>query len=76
MTKHSVTIDGHRTSISLEREFWEALREIARARGLSVTALIAEIDHARGGHNLSSAIRIHVLRDVQSRTCAATGGVV
>ena len=69
MHKRSVTIDGHRTSISLEDAFWTELSAIARARGLSLNALVAEIDRARGapsqgvykGGNLSSALRLHVL---------------
>ena len=48
MRKRSVTIDGHRTSISLEDAFWAELSAIAQARGLSLNALVAEIDHARG----------------------------
>jgi predicted DNA-binding ribbon-helix-helix protein len=58
--KHSVRIAGHATSVSLEPAFWEALCEIAARRGLSVNALLSEIDAERGG-NLSSAIRLHVL---------------
>ncbi len=62
--KRSVTLSGHRTSISLEAEFWEALGDIAAERGLTVTALVNEIDQARtspitGG--LSSALRLYVL---------------
>lgn len=59
--KRSITIAGHRTSVSIEDDFWQGLGEIAAARGVSVTALIAAIDEARGGANLSSAIRSHVL---------------
>ena len=47
MRKRSVTIDGHRTSISLEDGFWEELAAIAEARRLSLNALVAEIDRAR-----------------------------
>lgn len=62
MRKRSVTIDGHRTSISLEDAFWEELGRLAHDRGLSLNALVAEIDHARGtAGNLSSALRLHVL---------------
>lgn len=61
ITKHSLTIAGHRTSISLESAFWDALRDIARARGLSLATLIGEIDAGRGTANLSSAIRVYVL---------------
>ena len=63
--KRSVIIAGHATSVSVEAEFWEALRTIAERRGLSLNALIAEIDAGRSG-NLSSAIRIHVLRTLQA----------
>jgi predicted DNA-binding ribbon-helix-helix protein len=59
--KHSLTIAGHRTSISLERAFWDALRRIAAARGRSIAALVAEIDATRGAANLCSAIRVYVL---------------
>jgi predicted DNA-binding ribbon-helix-helix protein len=71
MRKRSVTIDGHRTSISLEDAFWAELSEIARARGLSLNALVAEIDHARGmpqGGNLSSALRLYVLEELKKRS--------
>ncbi len=61
IAKHSLTIAGHRTSISLERAFWDALQDIARARSLSLAALIGEIDACRGSANLSSAIRVFVL---------------
>lgn len=59
--KRSVTIAGHRTSISLEDAFWEALTRIAAQKGLSLNRLIAMIDAERSG-NLSSAIRVYVLR--------------
>ena len=58
--KRSLTIAGHRTSVSLEPAFWEALKDIARRRDASVNALVAEIDAARTG-NLSSAVRVFVL---------------
>lgn len=63
--KRSVTVAGHRTSISLEAEFWTELRRMAKARELSVNALIADLDAKRGGHNLSSAIRLAVLADLK-----------
>ena len=59
--KRSVLVAGHATSVSLEPEFWEELRGIATARGLSLNALIAEIDAGRGARNLSSALRVHAL---------------
>ena len=62
MQKRSITIAGHRTSISLERPFLDALAEIAAERRSSVAALIGEIDKDREpGTNLSSAIRLFVL---------------
>lgn len=65
--KRSVTIRGHRTSISLEDEFWQALRAIAAARGLSLAALITEIDESRNpDDNLSSAMRLRVLEWLRS----------
>ena len=67
--KHSITIAGHRTAVSLEGEFWNCLREIANRRGEAVAALVASIDKDRRRHggNLSSAIRLFVLRDHQHR---------
>ena len=62
--KRSVVLAGHRTSISLETEFWTALRSVATQRGTSVNALVAEIDAARNAAqpgNLSSALRVFVL---------------
>ncbi len=64
LKKRSVDIDGHRTSVSIEAPFWDALREIAERKNLSVNQLIAEIDKDRAG-NLSSAIRVYVLRAAQ-----------
>lgn len=58
--KYSVTIAGHRTSISLEPAFWDGLQVIAREQGVPLAALITRIDRERSG-NLSSAIRLHVL---------------
>ncbi|WP_324134507.1 ribbon-helix-helix domain-containing protein [Bosea sp. (in: a-proteobacteria)] len=63
--KRSLTVAGHRTSVSLEEPFWEALKEIAAAQGLTVAALIAAIDGSREGVNLSSALRLHVLAHYQ-----------
>ena len=59
--KRSLTVAGHRTSISLEDAFWTGLRDIAAARGVAVAGLVAEIDRGRGRANLSSAIRVFVL---------------
>ena len=60
--KRSVAIRGHRTSFSIEQPFYDDLLAIADERGLSLAALVAEIDAARPRDaNLSSALRIHVL---------------
>ena len=61
VAKRSLTVAGHRTSVSLEDAFWTGLRDIAAARNLPLAALVAEIDRSRGGANLSSAIRVFVL---------------
>jgi predicted DNA-binding ribbon-helix-helix protein len=61
--KRSVTIAGHPTSVSLEAAFWDALKDIAVARGVSINALIEAIDEGRSG-NLSSAIRVFILSEV------------
>ena len=62
ITKHSIDIDGHKTSISLEDAFWTALKEIAKKRGESVQHLITSIDADRRSANLSSVTRVFVLR--------------
>lgn len=69
MRKRSITIDGHRTSISLEDAFWSELAAIALERSLSLNALVSEIDHGRGTTgNLSSALRLHVLDVLRRRS--------
>ncbi len=59
--KRSLSIAGHRTSISLEDEFWDALKGIAAAENRPVAALVAEVDSRRGALNLSAALRLHAL---------------
>jgi predicted DNA-binding ribbon-helix-helix protein len=57
-----MTIAGHRTSVSLEEPFWQALADIAKASGRSVPAIVAEIDRQRGpAVSLSAALRVNVL---------------
>ena len=69
MAKRSITIAGHRTSISLEQPFWDALGDIAGARRASLAALISEIDRKRAAEtNLSSAIRLFVLGWYRARS--------
>jgi predicted DNA-binding ribbon-helix-helix protein len=64
LKKRSLTIAGHRTSISLEEEFWAELKAAAEAEGKSLARLVAEIDEARTA-NLSSALRVWVLKRLQ-----------
>ncbi|MBY6157310.1 ribbon-helix-helix domain-containing protein [Pseudooceanicola nitratireducens] len=60
--KHSLTLHGHRTSVSLEPEFWQAFRDIAREKDVAINVLAAEIDQTRGTDaGLASAIRVYVL---------------
>lgn len=71
VSKISVTLHGHRTSFSLEDEFLAALKDIAGRRGLSLASLIADVDDQRAdSDNLSSALRVFVLRDAQTRNGA------
>jgi predicted DNA-binding ribbon-helix-helix protein len=66
--KRSLTLRGHRTSVSLEDEFWRAFRNIAARHGRAINDLAAEIDAERGTETgLASAIRLFVLRDLQDR---------
>jgi predicted DNA-binding ribbon-helix-helix protein len=65
--KHSLTLRGHRTSVSLEDAFWEELQRLAEADGISVNELIARIDAARGvTAGLASAIRVYVLTAIKA----------
>lgn len=65
--KHSVTLRGHRTSVSLEDEFWQALRDIAKTKGRAINDLVAGIDQERGlDTGLASAIRLFVLHEIRA----------
>jgi predicted DNA-binding ribbon-helix-helix protein len=70
--KRSLSIAGHRTSISLEPEFWTALEVMAADANLSMASLIRSIDEARAIPNLSSAVRLAVLAWYQQRLEANT----
>lgn len=59
--KRSIIRNGHKSSVSLEDQFWDGLREIADLRSMTVSALVATIDHGSNKRNLSSAIRVFVL---------------
>ena len=66
--KRSLTLHGHRTSVSLEDAFWCEFQSMAKSQGLSVNALAARIDRDRGvSAGLASAIRVAVLRDLRSQ---------
>ena len=71
--KHSFTIAGHRTSISLEAAFWEALRAAAAAERISLAELVGRIDSARGDAGLSSAVRVWVLDYVREQAPRPSG---
>lgn len=67
--KRSLTLHGHRTSVSLESAFWDAFRDIALEKGVPLNQLAAEIDDARtGDEGLASAIRLFVLAHYRAAT--------
>lgn len=69
--KHSLTLRGHRTSVSLEPEFWAAFRDLAAEDGIGINALAARIDEGRAADvGLASAIRVHVLTTFRARVAA------
>lgn len=74
--KRSVIVAGHRTSVSLEEPFWSRLKEIARTRNLSINDLVTEIDAAETASgrpgNLSSALRLYVLAELEQRLAGQT----
>jgi len=69
LEKHSVTISGHRTSISLERGFWRQLKRLAERDAVAVADLIRRLDEARTG-SLSGAIRAYVLQQLEAENSA------
>jgi predicted DNA-binding ribbon-helix-helix protein len=71
IAKRSIMINNHKTSVSLEDEFWSALKEIAQQRNQKLSALIAFIDSERTTGNLSSALRLFVLDQYRSNTGGA-----
>jgi len=72
--KHSLTLHGHRTSVSLEPEFWDAFRSIAADRGMPLNQLAAGIDDARQGDmGLATAIRLFVLDHYRTAAAASAG---
>ncbi len=65
--KHSLTLRGHRTSVSLEQAFWQEFRRLAAQEGQSLNDLAAQIDALRGDVGLASAIRVFVLTRLQAK---------
>jgi len=75
LRKRSIVIAGHATSVSLEAEFWAALKEIADARATSINRLVADVDLGRADApslgNLSSALRVFILEEVRRLAAGA-----
>jgi predicted DNA-binding ribbon-helix-helix protein len=67
VAKRSIVVAGHKTSVSLEEEFWEGLKEIAGKRDMTLSALVGTVDEQRQQGNLSSALRLFVLEFYRSR---------
>lgn len=70
VVKRSIVVAGHKTSVSLEEAFWNGMKEISSARGMTLSELVGEIDGQRKQGNLSSAIRLFVLDHYRSMTLA------
>lgn len=62
LDKHSITLMGHKTSISIESEFWEELKQIARVQNKSINEIISSIDIGKNSGNLSSSIRVFIIQ--------------
>src|SRR5438552_4180778 len=73
--KRSVVIGGHKTSVSLEDEFWSGLKEIAAARNMTLSDLVATVERGRESGNLSSTLRLFVWTPIANgRRAAPTTG--
>jgi len=72
VTKRSIVIGGHKTSISLEDEFWGALRELARSRKILLSSFILQIKEAHPKNNLSSAVRVFLLEHYRAQPKPST----
>jgi predicted DNA-binding ribbon-helix-helix protein len=69
--KRSIVLKGRKTSVSLEKEFWDGLREIATLQGTTLTRLVGQIDKDRNGGNLSSAIRVFLFNHLRTQLASA-----
>jgi predicted DNA-binding ribbon-helix-helix protein len=63
--KRSILVNGHRSSVSLENEYWRGLHEVGRCKNMPVAKLVDQIDHDRDNINLSSAIRVFVFKQLK-----------
>ena len=72
--KRSVVINGRKTSVSLENEFWDALRQVAKQSNVTVARLLVEIERSRTTINLSSAIRIFLLNHFRTQNSDLSRG--
>lgn len=70
LQKRSFSLNGHRTSVALEPEFWDALEGLAARDGRSLAGLLALVDARRGEAPLASALRVHVLADLRASKAA------
>src|SRR5882757_8913105 len=73
IAKRSIVLNQHKTSISLEDDFWNCLREIADEKKMKLTTLLLQIDSDRNNANLSSAIRVFVFNEMRAQVAAVMG---
>ena len=73
VTKRSIVVGGHKTSVSLEGAFWSGLKEVASSRRVTLSDLVGSIDSERVHGNLSSAVRLFVLDYYRNQIAAAAG---
>ena len=73
VTKRSIVVGGHKTSVSLEGAFWNGLKEVAASRKVTLSDLVGSIDSDRAQGNLSSAVRLFVLDYYRNQIAAAVG---
>lgn len=68
LEKHSITLMGHKTSISIEHEFWEELQRISKSQNKSINEIISSVDIMKHNTNLSSSIRVFILQYLKGLT--------
>tara|TARA_B100001093_G_C26055857_1_gene688355 strand:+ start:285 stop:488 length:204 start_codon:yes stop_codon:yes gene_type:complete len=66
VNKHTVKVNGHNTSVFIEREFWQELKSISKKEGKSLTVIISNVDKNKKSKNLSSAIRLYILNHLKN----------